>query len=157
MSGKSTLARSLAKETGAVLLSPALAIEWALRPENTSCLVCAGVASEQLLRGLSVQSPREGHTNSRKATMLLDIIKARIARADCQRAGWVLDGFPETRAEAAALISADLAPGIILSLEGLSNVEIMNRQSKAYAQMMDETLENGALPSQDVHSSITYV
>ena len=76
-----------------------------------------------------------------------------LARSDCQRYGWVLDGFPETRAEAAALVASDLAPGIVLCLEGLSNVDIMSRQRASYSHMMDSALTSSTSPSQDVHSS----
>ena len=156
LSGKSTLAKILANETGAVLLTPGSVIEWAMLAENKACLSCASKVSEKLLSGLSIQSPKEYRikpNDSESSALLLQILKARIARADCQIYGWILDGFPETPSAAAELVAVDLAPGIVFCLEGLSNAQIMSRQRSAYALMMNSSLLKDSNLSQDVHSS----
>jgi adenylate kinase family enzyme len=49
--------------------------------------------------------------------LIIDIIIARLAESDCVEKGWLLDGFPRTRAQADALSAAGLAPDVFLLLD----------------------------------------
>ncbi|TYZ65957.1 hypothetical protein PybrP1_007066 [[Pythium] brassicae (nom. inval.)] len=49
--------------------------------------------------------------------LIIDLILARLQRPDCVRRGWLLDGFPRTRAQAQALLSRGIVPDAMLILE----------------------------------------
>eukprot|EP00163_Fabomonas_tropica_P009966 TRINITY_DN1990_c0_g1_i1.p1 TRINITY_DN1990_c0_g1~~TRINITY_DN1990_c0_g1_i1.p1 ORF type:complete len:501 (-),score=120.14 TRINITY_DN1990_c0_g1_i1:90-1592(-) len=49
-------------------------------------------------------------------SVLIDLIQERVDKADCRERGWILDGFPQTVAQAKALKEADLAPSITIHM-----------------------------------------
>mmetsp|Transcript_20509 Transcript_20509/g.62516 ORF Transcript_20509/g.62516 Transcript_20509/m.62516 type:complete len:277 (-) Transcript_20509:170-1000(-) len=49
--------------------------------------------------------------------IIIGIIKDRLAETDCQTKGWLLDGFPRTRAQADALAEAGITADIFLLLD----------------------------------------
>mmetsp|Transcript_20508 Transcript_20508/g.62509 ORF Transcript_20508/g.62509 Transcript_20508/m.62509 type:complete len:683 (-) Transcript_20508:413-2461(-) len=49
--------------------------------------------------------------------IIIGIIKDRLAETDCQTKGWLLDGFPRTRAQADALAAAGIVADIFVQLD----------------------------------------
>jgi len=49
--------------------------------------------------------------------VIIGIVKERLQQADCQTQGWLLDGFPRTRAQADALADAGIEADIFLLLQ----------------------------------------
>ena len=54
--------------------------------------------------------------------LIIDIIIARLAEQDCVQRGWLLDGFPRTRAQADALAAAGLSCDIFIFLDVPDNL-----------------------------------
>ncbi|KAG9391325.1 Adenylate kinase/UMP-CMP kinase [Carpediemonas membranifera] len=42
--------------------------------------------------------------------LIINLVKARVSEKDCRERGWLLDGFPRTRAQADAIIQAGVVP-----------------------------------------------
>ncbi len=59
--------------------------------------------------------------------LIIDLVKVRIAQSDCAE-GFILDGFPRTLPQAAALIEAAIALDVVLELS-LEDEEIVHRMS----------------------------
>ena len=59
--------------------------------------------------------------------VVIDIVKERLAKADCQN-GYILDGFPRTVPQAEALDRMGIAIDVVVSLE-VPNEEIAERMS----------------------------
>jgi adenylate kinase len=49
-------------------------------------------------------------------------VKDRLAEEDCQRCGWLLDGFPRTQAQARALADAGISADVFIFLNVPDNV-----------------------------------
>jgi len=49
--------------------------------------------------------------------VIIGIVKDRLAEDDCQKQGWLLDGFPRTEAQALALEAAGIHPDKVLFLD----------------------------------------
>lgn len=49
--------------------------------------------------------------------LLIDLVLSRLSQDDCVARGWLLDGFPRTRAQGEALEAAGIAPSVFLLLE----------------------------------------
>ena len=49
--------------------------------------------------------------------LIIDVICARLKQEDCQTQGWLLDGFPRTKAQADALTKAGMVPDCFLMLD----------------------------------------
>ena len=49
--------------------------------------------------------------------LIIDVICARLKQDDCQTQGWLLDGFPRTKAQADALTKAGMVPDCFLMLD----------------------------------------
>lgn len=48
--------------------------------------------------------------------IMIRVVKDRLAQPDCRERGWILDGFPRTRAQAEALVSMGITADIFLFL-----------------------------------------
>merc|ERR1712087_400319 len=49
--------------------------------------------------------------------VIIGIVKDRLAESDCEKQGWLLDGFPRTEAQALALQAAGIVPDKVLYLD----------------------------------------
>lgn len=86
---------------------------------------CVHLSTGDMLRaavkaGTPLGTEAKGHMDSGGLVpdqLIIDIIIARLAEADCMEKGWLLDGFPRTRAQADALSSAGLTPDAFLLLD----------------------------------------
>lgn len=90
-SGKKTLSRLLAKKTGAVLLTQENILESASPKEK------AALAKEIKEKSLT---PKQWSR----------LIKLRLEDYDCIRKGWILENFPETRAQSIAILAEGIMP-----------------------------------------------
>ena len=61
--------------------------------------------------------------------IIIGIIKDRLAMQDCQTKGWLLDGFPRTRVQAAALSAAGITADAFLFLDVPDEVLLVERVS----------------------------
>lgn len=48
--------------------------------------------------------------------VIINLVRERLAEQDCVKNGWLLDGFPRTAVQAAALRAADIEPDLVLYL-----------------------------------------
>lgn len=48
--------------------------------------------------------------------VIIDLVRERLAQDDCAASGWLLDGFPRTAVQAAALRAAQIEPDLVLYL-----------------------------------------
>jgi len=48
--------------------------------------------------------------------VIIDLVRERLAQPDCEANGWLLDGFPRTAVQAAALRAAQIEPDLVLYL-----------------------------------------
>ena len=48
--------------------------------------------------------------------LIINVVTERLKEADCVKHGWLLDGFPRTRAQAQALNSAGMIPDAFILL-----------------------------------------
>ncbi|KAJ0399727.1 hypothetical protein P43SY_009308 [Pythium insidiosum] len=60
--------------------------------------------------------------------LIVDVVLARLQQRDCRQQGWLLDGFPRTRAQAEALLAKGIVPDALLTLE-VPDDEIVRRIS----------------------------
>lgn len=58
--------------------------------------------------------------------MIVDIIEKRVSMSDCQKYGWVFDGFPNTRQQCEILNKRGLLPNKVFSIK-LHDLEIKKR------------------------------
>ena len=49
--------------------------------------------------------------------VIIDVVVERLSQPDCRSRGWLLDGFPRTAAQAAALSAAGIVPDGVLLLD----------------------------------------
>jgi adenylate kinase len=47
--------------------------------------------------------------------LIIDIVKDRLAKSDCVRKGWLLDGFPRTGVQAEAMRKAGINAGTVFA------------------------------------------
>ena len=86
---------------------------------------CIHLSTGDMLRaaveaGSDLGKEAKGHMDSGGLVpdkLIIDIIIARLAEADCVKKGWLLDGFPRTRAQADALATAGLSCDCFLLLD----------------------------------------
>jgi len=102
-SGKSTQAELLTAEFGLPLISTGHLLREVVY-KNPSEL---GLKAKEYLDNTKVV-PDE---------FLLELIKWRVAEPDCMAAGWLLDGFPHTPAQATALKGMGIVPDKVIFLE----------------------------------------
>jgi adenylate kinase len=89
--------------------------EWGCVHLSTGDMLRAAVAAGSAL-GLEAK----GFMDSGKLvpdSLMIGIIIARLAEADCVERGWLLDGFPRTRAQADALAEAGLVCDVFVLLD----------------------------------------
>ena len=95
-SGKSDLCAKLSELTGAVHLKMEEIIELFMDRDSDFSAKLRDRTKRQGLDLLKVQ--------------LVQLIKKRIEMVDCQKNGWVLDGFPETKAQAELMAEKGIKP-----------------------------------------------
>lgn len=49
--------------------------------------------------------------------LMIELVKKRVAADDCQRNGWILDGFPRTVRQARLMQNADIDPDVVIELD----------------------------------------
>jgi adenylate kinase family enzyme len=59
-------------------------------------------------------------------TTFIEMLKARIALKDCTENGWVLDGYPQTRAQAVSMAQAGIVPDSVFQVN-VPIEEVYNR------------------------------
>ena len=153
MSGKTTLSISLSREIGAIHLTPENLLQWSMLPSSIAASPACAVAHAKLTSGGAISSPRKINLGEEDDTaILLDVLRARVRRFDCVCSGWILDGFPRSAAEARSLVafSADVAPTVVLVLDGLSHTDTMVRARTVHAQRQ----KNGSLDQSSSTSSV---
>jgi adenylate kinase family enzyme/YHS domain-containing protein len=130
--GKTTVAKKLCNDTGAIYLNPENVLQWALLPSNLASLPCCQRVRDQMTAGKSIQSPRgEGGMSD----LLLQCLSARMNRFDVKANGYVLDDFPSNVNEATAMsLNNDLRPSVIFSMEGISPKETLIRAKKVFLE-----------------------
>lgn len=101
---------------------------------------CVHLSTGDMLRaavkaGTPLGLEAKGHMDSGGLVpdqLIIDIIIARLAETDCVEKGWLLDGFPRTRAQADALSGAGLTPDAFLLLDvpdGMLVERVVGRRS----------------------------
>lgn len=55
-------------------------------------------------------------------TLMIDLVQARLSMEDCIKKGWLLDGFPRTGMQAAALEASDIVPTHFMLLDVPPNI-----------------------------------
>ena len=86
---------------------------------------CIHLSTGDMLRdavksGSELGKEAKGHMDSGGLVpdkLIIDIIIARLAEADCLEKGWLLDGFPRTKAQADALAASGLTPDAFVLLD----------------------------------------
>mmetsp|Transcript_28365 Transcript_28365/g.35611 ORF Transcript_28365/g.35611 Transcript_28365/m.35611 type:complete len:306 (+) Transcript_28365:127-1044(+) len=75
---------------------------------------------EAVKKGTEVGMQAKGYMESGKLVpdeVIIGIVKDRLAEEDCQSCGWLLDGFPRTRAQADALEAAGIVADKFILLD----------------------------------------
>lgn len=49
--------------------------------------------------------------------LIIKLVKSRIQQEDCQKQGWLLDGFPRTAIQAQALLESNIIPDLFIVLQ----------------------------------------
>lgn len=49
--------------------------------------------------------------------LMIALVKKRVAEEDCQRCGWILDGFPRTVRQANLMHKAGIDPDVVIELD----------------------------------------
>lgn len=101
-SGKGTQCNMIKERYGVVHLSTGDMLREAVKNETPVGMKAKGFMNEGAL------VPDE---------VIIDIVKNRLEEEDCQSQGWLLDGFPRTRAQADALAAAGIQADSFLLLE----------------------------------------
>ena len=86
---------------------------------------CVHLSTGDMLReavksGSVLGKEAKGHMDSGGLVpdkLIIDIIVARLAEADCVEKGWLLDGFPRTLAQAESLAAAGMTPDAFILLD----------------------------------------
>ena len=128
-SGKTTLALLLSKRAAMTYLTELNVLEWAreqpdfvISKEIRSALNCGGVVGDDAL---------------------VQALKRRTDCEDCQTNGWVLDGFPNTEAQAMLMVNENLVvPGIIFNLKA-STLTVMSRSASDLQRATVLALQDG--------------
>ncbi|CAM9631322.1 unnamed protein product, partial [Phaeothamnion confervicola] len=101
-SGKGTQCEMIKENYGVIHLSTGDILREAVRDGTPVGLLAKGYMDQGLLVPDGV---------------IIDIVTARLREADCVSCGWLLDGFPRTRAQADALTEAGVAADAFVLLE----------------------------------------
>lgn len=111
-SGKTTLAENINKKLGLVIISVSNLIE-DFTPEHQDLRV------KEILQVL-----QRGKTLTNE--MIVELIQKRVTLNDCQKYGWVFDGFPTNREQCELLNKKGLLPNKVLSLK-LTEIDVKKR------------------------------
>ncbi|XP_071369001.1 adenylate kinase 8 [Centroberyx affinis] len=80
---------------------------------------------------LSKQALQYTHTQQEvPAELLVKLIQQRLAKIDCFRRGWVLEGIPQTRQQALSLQEAGISPDHVVMLEAPDDVLLERSQGR---------------------------
>ncbi|GLE09209.1 hypothetical protein PINS_up020800 [Pythium insidiosum] len=60
--------------------------------------------------------------------LIVDVVLARVTQPDCMARGWLLDGFPRTRAQADVMLAQGVVPDLVLALD-VPDDEVVRRIS----------------------------
>jgi len=93
-SGKGTQCEFITKQFGVVHISTGDALR------------------EQVREGTELGKMAEGYMSKGELvpdSVIIGIVKARLAKPDCRSKGWLLDGFPRTKGQAEAMVRAGIA------------------------------------------------
>jgi adenylate kinase len=101
-SGKSNLAQIINKQTGMIHLKPEDIIESFISRE--SCF------SDRLRRKTQIMGDEVDDST------FIEMLKCRTALKDCCENGWVLDGYPQTRAQAVAMAECGIVPDNVFQI-----------------------------------------
>lgn len=148
LSGKTALARSLAKQSGAVYLSV---------PEVLAEMCSLSSVGSTLSRELRSLLRKGGAVPDE---MIVQVLRQRITAPDVVRCGWVLDDFPLTVQQAKMLEQSGIVPHRLLTInvpEGLvysrartlgeqgaeTDADLVQREPLLQRQRLDAVLRNG--------------
>jgi len=131
LSGKTTLARALAKRTGAVYLSAAEVVT----------ALCDKLALPSALSRDIVSSMRRGLKIPQSS--VVEALRHRMAAPDVAQNGWILDDFPITRQSAEMLTEAGIVPHRVLSL-AIPEAVVFERAAMLGSQATNQ-LVNGTM------------
>ena len=101
-SGKTTLATIISQKTGMVHLKPEEIIEYFVNKESEF--------SEKLRRRIQLEGSEIDDTT------FIDMLAVRIQLKDCKEKGWVLDGFPQNRAQAVQMAKFGINPDNVFNV-----------------------------------------
>lgn len=99
-SGKTTLCKRLSEITGAVHLQMESLIEGFVDRDSS---FAKKVADKLRMQGRDIDD-----------LMMVQLIQKRTEMADCQSRGWILEGFPHTRAQAILMCKKSLLPSNVI-------------------------------------------
>lgn len=67
--------------------------------------------------------------------ILIAMVKERLEQPDCRRRGWLLDGFPRTRAQALALQEAGILPDVFVLVDVPDDVAYVSRHCHSLSRV----------------------
>nr|XP_020659418.1 adenylate kinase 8-like [Pogona vitticeps] len=111
-SGKTTIARWLCKHLSAVYLCP------------------QELVRNKLLKGAREAMARQARGEPIPEDLWAALLEERLNDVDCEKLGWVLDGFPETRKQALVLQSVGIAPRHVVVLRAPDTVLVERNLGK---------------------------
>ena len=56
--------------------------------------------------------------------IIIEVVRDRLAQSDCEKYGWMLDGFPRTQAQAEAIATLGIRPDKVIYLDVPSHLLI---------------------------------
>jgi len=117
LSGKTTLAKALAKRTGAVYLSASEVLSALCHKLALPCALSKRI-EQTMCRGLAAETGA-----------VVEALRQRIAAPDVAKSGWILDDFPITRELAVALTEAGIVPHRVLTIN-IPEATVFERAAK---------------------------
>lgn len=112
MSGKSTLAAEIAKDTGAVHIQLAEVIEAAVERDS--------------VQGEKIRQQLKAEGRGLDDSLLIGILAKRLKAKDCLKNGWIIEDFPRTRQQAMLMARSGINPANVFHLR-ISHKEVFQR------------------------------